>query len=112
MSLDALVNRVRQAEQAVEVREQRTRMQWQQFKATWRAGWTPGRIVVVGLIAGFAAGRAKPLRLVGNGGALDLLRALTPLFVGAQAAQAAAEELQPDPFDTRPDTTPGAPPSP
>lgn len=109
MSLDALVNRVRQAEQAVEVREQRTQRQWVQFKATWRAAWTPGRIVVAGLVAGFAAGRAKPLRLAGSGGVLDLLRALTPLFVGVQAAQAAAEELQPDPSAT---TQPETPPSP
>ena len=106
MDFNAQLAKVECAEKALEVREQRTRMQWQQFKATWRAGWTPGRIVVAGLAAGFAAGRAKPLRLAGSGGVLDLLRALTPLFVGVQAAQAAAEELQSDPSATQPETPP------
>ena len=109
MSLDLLINRVRQAEQAVDIREARTRAQWRQLKATWRAGWTPGRIVIAGLAAGFVAGRGKPLRLAGSGGALDLLRALMPLFVGVQAAQAAAEELQPGSTDATP---PGTSPSP
>lgn len=92
MSLEPLLQRVRQAEQAVEVREQRTRMQWRQFKATWRAGWTPGRIVVAGLITGFAAGRARPLRLAGDGGLLPLLRMLAPLLAGLQAGLNTAGE--------------------
>lgn len=115
MSLDLLINRVRQAEQAVDIREHRTRAQWRQLKATWHAGWTPGRIVIAGLAAGFVAGRGKPLRLAGNGGALDLLRALMPLFVGVQAAQAAAEELQPgstEPPESPQTPPPGTPPSP
>ena len=49
LGLDLLINRVRQAEQAVEIREARTRAQWRQLKATWRAGWTPGRIVIAGI---------------------------------------------------------------
>lgn len=110
MKLELLINRVRQAEQAVEIREARTRAQWRQLKATWHAAWTPGRIVIAGLAAGFVAGRGKPLRLAGSGGALDLLRAVMPLFVGVQAAQAAAEELQPGSTDAT--TPPGTPPSP
>lgn len=109
MKLELLINRVRQAEQAVEIREARTRAQWRQLKATWHAAWTPGRIVIAGLASGFVAGRGKPLRLAGSGGALDLLRAVMPLFVGVQAAQAAAEELQPGSTDATP---PGTPPSP
>lgn len=92
MSFDALVSRVQQAEQAVETREQRARLQWTQFKATWRAGWTPGRIIIAGLAAGFAVGRARPLRLAGDHGLLQLLRALAPLFTGSDAAQADAPQ--------------------
>lgn len=96
MSVDprfkALIVRVRQAEQALESREQRTQAQWRQLKATWRAGWTPTRIVIAGLAAGFAIGRARPLRLAGSGGVLNLVSALSGLFA-AERAQSAAEEV-------------------
>lgn len=88
---DALLVRVRQAEQALETRERRTQTQWRQLKATWRAGWTPTRIVLAGLAAGFAVGRARPLRLAGSGGLLNLMSALSGLFA-AERAQSAADD--------------------
>ena len=76
MGFDALIAKVQQAEAALEARERHTGAQWRQLKTSWRAAWTPGRIVVAGLGAGFLVGHARPLRLAGSGGALQLLTTL------------------------------------
>ena len=67
MGFNALIAKVQQAEAALESRERRTGEHWRQWKAIWRAAWTPGRIVVAGLAAGFVAGRVQPLKLAGKG---------------------------------------------
>jgi hypothetical protein len=103
MNFETLRHRVAQAEQTVVVRETRTRQQWTQLRTTWRTGWTPGRIVIAGLAAGFVVGRARPLRLAGSGGLLTLLRALAPLLAGVQAGMQAAS---PDDGDTGTDAAP------
>ncbi|MBN8716159.1 MAG: hypothetical protein J0I72_00760 [Stenotrophomonas sp.] len=87
---DALRRRVQHAEHALTVRERRTQRQWQRLQSTWRAAWTPGRILVIGLALGFASGRARPLRLAGEGGLLGALRALGPLLAAFDAVRAAA----------------------
>ena len=91
MGFDALIAKVQQAEQALETRERRGMAQWRQLQATWRAGWTPARIMVAGLATGFLVGRSRPLRLAGSGGLLNLVGALSGLFAGAGAQQAAEE---------------------
>ena len=91
MSFDALIAKVRQAEDALEASERRTTTQWRQVATTWRSAWTPGRIVVAGLALGFLTGRAQPLKLAGNGGLLNLVSALSGLFASA-GAQAAADD--------------------
>ena len=92
MSFDALITKVQQAEAALESRERRTIDQWQQVKTTWRRGWTPGRIVIAGLAAGFMVGRARPLRAAAeSGGLLQMLTALSGL-VASGSAQFAAEQ--------------------
>ncbi len=91
MGFDALIAKVQQAEAALESRERRTSEQWRHLKTTWREAWTPGRIVIAGLASGFMVGRARPLRLAGSGGALNLLSALAGLFASG-SAQVAAEE--------------------
>lgn len=90
---DALLQRVQQAEHALAVREQRAQRQWQRLQSTWRAAWTPGRILVIGLALGFASGRARPLRLAGEGGLLGALRALGPLLATLDAVRAAASGI-------------------
>ena len=102
MNFETLRHRVAQAEQAVVVRETRTRQQWAQLRTTWRTGWTPGRIVIAGLAAGFVVGRARPLRLAGSGGLLTLLRALAPLLSGVQAGMQAASPDDTTGMDTPP----------
>ncbi len=91
MGFDALIAKVQQAEAALESRERRTVEQWTQLKTHWRAAWTPGRIVVAGLAAGFLVGRARPLRAASGGGVLQLLTALSGLLASG-SAQVAAQE--------------------
>jgi len=91
MGFDALITKVQQAEAALESRERRTGEQWARLKTTWRTAWTPGRIVIAGLAAGFLIGRARPLRLAGSGGVLNLVGALSGLLASG-SAQVAAEE--------------------
>lgn len=80
MSLAELHARVAAAEREVEARREQTAAQCRRTLATWRTGWTPGRLVVAGLALGFLSGRARPLRLVGSDGVLNLLRALAKLL--------------------------------
>ena len=93
MSFHALIAKVEQAEQALEARERRASAQWQQVKSIWRDSWTPSRIVIAGLASGFLVGRAKPLRLAGSGGLLNLVTALSGLLASG-SAQVAAENAE------------------
>lgn len=90
MSFESLIDKVRQAETALEAKERQTGADWRQCKSTWRSLWTPGRIVSVGLVSGFIVGKAEPARQVVRGsGALQMLSAVAGLFAGG-SAQAAA----------------------
>jgi hypothetical protein len=91
MSFDALIQKVRQAEAALEAQERRAGADWRQLRATWRALWTPGRLVVAGLAAGFIVGRAEPFKRAAGGGVLQLVTALSGLFAGGSAQAAASE---------------------
>ena len=91
MGFEALIDKVQQAESALEAQERRTAADWRQFTDSWRTLWTPGRIVLAGLVSGLAVGSAEPLRRVGGGGALQMVSALAGLFAGG-SAQAAANE--------------------
>lgn len=92
MSFEALIEKVRQAETALEAKERQTGADWRQLKSSWRAAWTPGRIVSIGLASGFLVGRAEPAkRVVRGGGTLQMLSALAGLFAGGSAQAAAGE---------------------
>ena len=91
MGFEALIEKVQQAEAALEAQERSTAADWRQFTDAWRALWTPGRIVLAGLASGLAMGSAEPLRKVGGGGALQLASALAGLFAGGSAQAAAGE---------------------
>jgi hypothetical protein len=91
MSFDALIQKVRQAEAALEAQERRAGADWRQLRATWQSLWTPGRIVLAGIAAGFVVGRAEPFKRAAGGGVLQLVTALSGLFAGG-SAQAAANE--------------------
>ncbi len=93
MSFDALIQKVKQAEDALEASERRTSSRWKELKIVWKENWTPGRIVIVGLVSGFMVGRAKPLKLVGGSGLLNMVSTLSGLFASS-SAQAAADGAQ------------------
>lgn len=99
MGFEKLIEKVHQAEDALEARERAVVALAQQVKSSWRAAWTPGRIVVAGLTSGFLVGRARPLRAAGSGGQwLQMVTALSGLLasgsaqVAAQSADEAASE--------------------
>ena len=92
MSFDKLIAKVRQAEDALEAQERRFSADLRQLKGSWRAGWTPGRIVIAGVVSGFFIGRAEPLKAVAKGGgAMQMITMLSGLFAGSSAQAAAGE---------------------
>ena len=92
MSFDKLIHKVTQAEDALEAHERRIAADLRQLKASWRAGWTPARIVIAGLVSGFLLGRAEPLQAIAKGGgAMRLITLLSGLFAGGSAQVAASE---------------------
>ncbi len=91
MSFDRLLHNVARAEATLEAQERRVAADWRQLESSWRAGWTPARIVIAGLVAGFLAGRATPLRHVASGDTLQLISALSGLFASAQATAASED---------------------
>jgi hypothetical protein len=91
MSFDKLLHKVKQAEDALEAQERRMSADWRQLKRSWQASWTPGRIIVVGLLSGFAVGRVQPARVASGSGVLRLLASLGTLLASGQAQVAAGE---------------------
>lgn len=92
MSFDKLIEKVSQAESALEAQERRMAADWRQLKSSWRAAWTPGRIVIAGLVTGFVTGRAEPLRQAARSGSLvRIVSLLSGLFATATAQVAASD---------------------
>ena len=92
MSFEQLIEKVTQAEDALEAHERRFAADVRQLKGSWRAGWTPGRIVIAGVVSGFFIGRAEPLKAVARGsGAMQMITMLSGLFAGTSAQAAAGE---------------------
>lgn len=94
MSFDKLIAKVHQAEDALEAHERLASADFRQLKASWRAAWTPTRVLVAGALAGFLVGRARPLAAAGAlGGArwIQLASSLAALVGSLQAKSAAGE---------------------
>jgi hypothetical protein len=90
MGFHELIEKVQQAETALEAKERQTAADWRQAKATWNAMWTPGRIMVAGLASGFLVGQARPLKGMSTGqGLLQLATAVTGLLASGSAHAAA-----------------------
>lgn len=95
MRFEQLINKVEQAENAIEANERRIGADVRQLKSSWKAAWTPGRIVLGGLGAGFLTGLVEPGRAAATGtNAMRLLSMVTSLagLVAGTSAHAAAEE--------------------
>lgn len=90
MSFGALIDKVSQAETALEAQQRRVGADWRQFKHSWRMGWTPVRIVIAGVSSGYLMGKAGAGGRTGTN-TLQLLTALSGLFAGGSAQAAAGE---------------------
>jgi hypothetical protein len=94
MSFEALIDKVKQAETALEAHERQAAADAHQLLATWRAAWTPGRILLAGVGSGFAIGLLEPgKRFAGGRNALQMLTTVAGLFAGG-SAQAAADKAE------------------
>lgn len=94
MNFDQLIQKVQQAEDALEANERRMAANWRQLKASWRAGWTPGRIIVAGLGGGYLAGRLDPAKLLAKGGGLVQIFSMLSGLIASSSAQAAAGQAE------------------
>ena len=104
MSFEALSDKVKQAELALEAHERQAAADWRQTMGAWRALWSPGRILLAGLGSGFAIGLLEPgKRLASGRGTLQMLASVAGLFAGG-SAQAAAGKAQ-DAAETAAQTT-------
>ena len=95
MGFEQLIRKVEQAENAIEANERTAGADLRQLKASWKALWTPGRIVLGGLGAGLLVGFADANRMAVTGtGALRLMSMVASLsgLVAGTSAQTAAEE--------------------
>lgn len=91
MNFEQLLKKVEQAEDALESREREAVADWRHLQATWRAAWTPGRILIAGLTSGFAFGRASRGGKGGGSGFLRILSTVSNLIASANAQLAAHE---------------------
>ena len=93
MSFDKLVAKVQQAEDALEANERRLSADLRQFRHSWHALWTPGRILLAGLGTGLLTGFGRPAHHVAAGGSslLRWLPVLSSLLASSSASDAAGE---------------------
>ena len=61
MNFDALKRRVERSERLVEGRIELASVHRTRLGQQWREAWTPGRIIVIGLVGGFLVARARPI---------------------------------------------------
>lgn len=88
---EALQRRVNKREKLLEGRYQQAVERKNELKASWREAWTPGRIVIAGLVSGFVMGRAEPVKIaVKSGNLMQIVTLLSGLFAGT-SAQAAVQ---------------------
>jgi len=94
MKFGALQRRVKRCEQVVTVRLGETQDHWSTLSQVWRQGWSPLRIVVVGLAGGFIAGKLEVPGKVNGARWLQMVGSVSNLFASAQAAFATAMAAQ------------------
>ena len=91
MRFELLRQRVERAERRVESSMDRAQVHRQEFGQAWRRGWSPGRIVIAGLVSGFLVGRSEPLSRVGGARCLQMLGTVSTMLASLQAAAASQE---------------------
>ncbi len=91
MRFEQLRLRVEQAERQVAASSDRAEDSRHAFGEAWRRGWSPGRIVVAGLVAGFLVGRAEPLSKVGGARWVQMLGTVSTMLASLRAAAASEQ---------------------
>ncbi|MBO9716654.1 MAG: protein sip-5 [Pseudoxanthomonas sp.] len=91
MRFELLRQRVARAERRVETCMDNAQAHRAEFGQAWRRGWTPGRIVVAGLLSGFLIGRAEPLSRVGGTRWLQMLGTVSSMLASLRAAAASVD---------------------
>ena len=91
MRFEQLRLRVEQAERQVAASSDRAEDSRHAFGEAWRRGWSPGRIVVAGLVAGFLVGRAEPLSKVGGARGVQMLGTVSTMLASLRAAAASEQ---------------------
>ncbi len=94
MKFGALQRRVKRCEQVMAVRLGETQDHWNVLSQVWRQGWSPLRIVVVGLAGGFIAGKLEVPGKVNGARWLQMVGSVSSLFASAQAAFASVVAAQ------------------
>ncbi len=90
MKFGALQRRVKRCEQVMAVRMAETEDSWTVLSQVWRQGWSPLRIITVGLAGGFLAGKLELPGKVNGARWLQMIGSVSNLFASGQAAFAAA----------------------
>jgi|GEM_PF-63177 len=96
MNFEGLKHRVERAESLVDGRVVQTTDRYRALRTSWREAWTPPRILIAGLVMGFATGHLEPRRALthlgklGGPKSLQLISALSGLLTSVQATVAAA----------------------
>lgn len=110
MNFRALQRRVERRERLLDARIGRAHGAAASLKQSWRSAWTPGRIVIAGLVSGFVAGRAEPVRYAAQSGDLVRLVSLVSGLFASTAAADAADQAR-DAADTAAASTTAVPPA-
>lgn len=101
MRFELLQRRVERAERRAAACVERAATQRGALGQAWRQAWTPGRIVVAGLVSGFLVGRAEPrsrggaarwLQMLGTASSLLATLRATAMSEEAGASTDAAQE--------------------
>ena len=90
MKFGALQRRVKRCEQVMAVRMAETEDNWTVLSQVWRQGWSPLRIITVGLAGGFLAGKLEVPGKMNGARWLQMIGSVSNLFASGQAAFAAA----------------------
>lgn len=89
MKFEQVRNRVERAEHLLEGRRLQTVQHTDTLLKHWKQGWTPWRIVAVGLGLGFLVGQTRPTRAIGATKWLRTASTLSGMFTTLQTALAA-----------------------
>ena len=90
MKFGALQRRGKRCEKGMAVRMAETEDNWTVLSQVWRQGWSPLRIITVGLAGGFLAGKLEVPGKVNGARWLQMIGSVSNLFASGQAAFAAA----------------------